>query len=314
MKMKNPQIAEVGYADVVCDLTHWGHVRFFENCKKYCEYLVVGVNTDEVADANKRLPIIDLRGRFEMVGAIRHVDEVRATNEWECYEMLKTLVAEGYNLKYYFHGDDHIYQNTKSLIESLGGEYVMLPYTKEISSTKIVETILKRHLDNRGKTPLKMKCAEKLRKRFPNVKFYGPAFINEGVEIGEGSSVGQFVVISNDCKIGKNCKIFYFASLSKDVILEDNVFIGPGVRFSNDKYPPTKASQGAHIKEGAVICLNSCIGAGVTIGKRSIVGMGAIVIRDVPDERVVVGNPARVISTRDEYDLKQVDWIRSCNS
>lgn len=155
---------------------------------------------------------------------------------------------------------------------------------------------------------------ESLEKRFPHVTLYGPVFINNGVEISEGTSIGQFVVISDNCKIGKNCKIFYFASLSKDVVLEDNVFVGPGVRFSNDKYPPTKTSQGAYVKEGAVIGLNACIGAGITIGRRSVVGMGAIVIDDVPDERVVVGNPARIIATRDEYDLKQIDWIRSYGS
>ena len=154
-----------------------------------------------------------------------------------------------------------------------------------------------------------MKCREKLEERFPGVRFYGPARVGEGVVIGGGTGIGEFVKISDGCRIGRNCRIFYHASLSKDVTLEDGVFVGPGARFSNDKYPPTKRSVGAFVGEGAVICINACIGAGVRIGRRAVVGMGAVAVKDVPAETVVMGNPARFHCTRAEYDAKQLNWI-----
>ena len=154
-----------------------------------------------------------------------------------------------------------------------------------------------------------MKCKEELEKRFPHVKFYGPARVGEGVLIGEGTKIGEFVKISDNCIIGKRCQIFYHASLSKHVTLEDDVFVGPGARFSNDKYPPTKRSKGAYVEWRAIIGINACIGAGIRIGTRAVVGMGAVVTKDVPPDTVVVGNPARVYCTRAEYDWKQLDWI-----
>ena len=155
----------------------------------------------------------------------------------------------------------------------------------------------------------KFKCKEALEKRFPHVKFYGPASIGKNVVIGDGTGIGEWVKISDNCRIGRNCRILYHASLSKDVTLEDGVFVGPGARFSNDKYPPTKRSVGVYVEEEAIIGINTCVGAGVRVGRRAVVGMGAVAIKDVPAETVVIGNPARFLCSRAKYDEKQLEWI-----
>ena len=154
-----------------------------------------------------------------------------------------------------------------------------------------------------------MKCKKALEKRFPHVKFYGPASIGKDVVISEGTGIGEWVKISDNCRIGRNCRILYHASLSKDVTLEDGVGVGPGARFSNDKYPFTKRSVGAYVEEGAVICTNACVGAAVRVGRRAVVGMAAVAVKDVPAETVVIGNPARFLCSRAEYDEKQLEWI-----
>ena len=132
------------------------------------------------------------------------------------------------------------------------------------------------------------------------------SFVNAyGCRIDDGSKIGAFVEIQKNAEIGKNCKISSHTFICEGVSIEDNVFIGHGVMFTNDKFPratnpdgspqteedweviPTVVKRGASIGSGAVII------AGVVIGENSIVGAGAVVTRDVPPGTIVAGVPAK---------------------
>lgn len=132
------------------------------------------------------------------------------------------------------------------------------------------------------------------------------SFVNAyGCAIGDGSKIGAFVEIQKNARVGKNCKISSHTFICEGVEIEDNVFVGHGVMFTNDKYPratnadgspqteadweivPTLVRRGASIGSGAVII------AGVTIGENAIVGAGAVVTRDIPPAAIVAGVPAR---------------------
>ena len=119
-------------------------------------------------------------------------------------------------------------------------------------------------------------------------------------KIGAGCNIGQNVVIGPDVSIGTNCKIQNNVSIYKGVTLEDDVFCGPSMVFTNVYNPRAglrKMDQARPtlVKEGATLGANSTIICGVTIGKYAFVGAGALVNRDVPDYALVVGNPAKDI-------------------
>jgi UDP-2-acetamido-3-amino-2,3-dideoxy-glucuronate N-acetyltransferase len=114
-------------------------------------------------------------------------------------------------------------------------------------------------------------------------------------EIGEGTKIAALCDIGN-CTIGKNCNIQTMVSIPKGTVIEDDVFIGPGVNILNDKYPP---SYGKHwhkvtIKKGASIGGNATILPGVTIGENAMVGAGSVVTKDVKKGATVYGNPAKL--------------------
>jgi acetyltransferase-like isoleucine patch superfamily enzyme len=135
--------------------------------------------------------------------------------------------------------------------------------------------------------------------------------------IGSDTRVWQFSVILEGAALGENCNICAHTLIEGDVILgsnvtvksgvflwdgtriADNVFIGPNATFTNDLHPRSKrypeTFQGITIKEGASIGANATLLPGITIGKNAMVGAGAVVVKDVPDQAVVVGNPAKVI-------------------
>ena len=139
-----------------------------------------------------------------------------------------------------------------------------------------------------------------------DVKIY--SFVNAyGCEIGDESRVGAFVEIQKGVKIGRRCKISSHSFLCEGVTVEDNVFIGHGVMFTNDKYPRAVNRDGSPqseedwevvtilVKQGASIGSNATILAGVTIGENAMVGAGAVVTRDVAANETVVGVPAKSV-------------------
>jgi len=133
-------------------------------------------------------------------------------------------------------------------------------------------------------------------------------FINlYGCEIGDRTKIGAFVEIQKNARIGKNCKISSHSFICEGVTIEDNVFVGHGVTFINDAYPRATTPEGklqsekdwsvepTRVKKGASIGSGATILSKVIIGENALVGAGSVVTRDVPDDGIVAGNPARLI-------------------
>jgi len=144
-----------------------------------------------------------------------------------------------------------------------------------------------------------------------NVKIWHFVYVGENVVIGDNVKIGSLVHIDYDVKIGENTMIEGLVYIPPQSRIGKNVFIGPAVALTNDPYPPSKKLVGVTIEDGAIIGARAVIKAGVKIGKNSVVAMGAVVIKDVPENTVVVGNPAKEKFFREEYDKKQKNWNES---
>lgn len=129
--------------------------------------------------------------------------------------------------------------------------------------------------------------------------------IREENEIGDSVSIWTHTIVDYGCRIGNRVKIHSHCYIAQFTVIEDEVFIGPGTTFANDKYPVTSHLEGPQVKRGARIGVNVTLLPGVVIGKEALVGAGSVVTKDVPDRMVVVGNPARRVSTIDEILEKQ---------
>ena len=148
-----------------------------------------------------------------------------------------------------------------------------------------------------------------------DVQIYHPSLVNlYGCAIGEGTKIGAFVEIQRGATVGAKCKISSHSFICDGVDIEDGVFIGHGVVFTNDLYPRAVNADGSlqsqedwklvktRVKARASIGSNATIVAGVTIGEDALVGAGAVVTRDVPDRAVVAGVPARILDRADRSD------------
>ena len=146
--------------------------------------------------------------------------------------------------------------------------------------------------------------------------------VQSGAKIGHHCTVGQNVNIANNVTIGNNVKIQNNVSVYEGVTLEDYVFCGPSMVFTNildprSKYPQVGAKYYIKtlVKEGASLGANSTIVCGHTIGRFAFVGAGAVVTKDVPDFALVVGNPARIVGWVSEAGKKLVfdkDGVARC--
>jgi acetyltransferase-like isoleucine patch superfamily enzyme len=136
------------------------------------------------------------------------------------------------------------------------------------------------------------------------------AFANlYGCRIGDGSRIGPFVEIQRGAVVGARCKISSHSFVCAGVELGDEVFVGHGVVFTNDRHPRATTTDGrlqqaddwklerTVVRHRASIGSGAVVLCGITIGAEAVVGAGAVVTRDVPDGAVVVGNPARALRT-----------------
>ena len=135
-------------------------------------------------------------------------------------------------------------------------------------------------------------------------------FVNAyGCTIDDNSKIGAFVEIQKDASIGKNCKISSHTFICEGVHIEDNVFVGHGVMFTNDLFPRATNKDGSvktekdwklietFVKKGASIGSNATIICGITIGENAMIGAGAVVTKNVPANTVVAGNPAKKVKS-----------------
>ncbi len=141
-----------------------------------------------------------------------------------------------------------------------------------------------------------------------NVRIWHYAYVGDNVEIGDDVVIGSLAHIDRDVKIGSGTRIQGLVYIPPLTVIGRNVFIGPAAVFTNDPYPPSRRLIGVKVEDEAVIGARSVILAGVTIGRRSVVAMGSVVVRDVPPETVVAGVPARILYSREEYDRKRAAW------
>ena len=141
-----------------------------------------------------------------------------------------------------------------------------------------------------------------------DVQIWHFCYIGDNTVIGDHTKIGSLCHIDYNVRIGNDCKIEGMTYIPPKTVIGDGVFLGPGVIFTNDPYPESEKMIGVYVKDGAKICAGAMLKAGVTVGEEAVVGMGAVVTRNVPPSFVVFGNPSRVQYGISEYIEKKQAW------
>ncbi len=150
-----------------------------------------------------------------------------------------------------------------------------------------------------------------------NVTIPHPSLVNlYGCTIGDDTKIGAFVEIQKNAKVGARCKISSHTFICEGVTIEDEVLIGHGVIFINDPFPRATVGRRlqtevdwkvvpTHIKRGASVGSGAVIMCGVTVGRKALVGAGAVITHNVPDYAIVTGVPGRVTASLRKRKVKR---------
>ena len=141
-----------------------------------------------------------------------------------------------------------------------------------------------------------------------NVKIWNFAYVGSGTKVGDNVKIGSLAHVDYDVVIGADTKIEGNVYIPPKSRIGKRVFIGPAAVLTNDPYPTTERWAGVVIEDDVIVGAGAVIRAGVRLGKGSVVAMGAVVTKDVPPGKVVMGVPARVVYSRKEYDAKRKRW------
>ena len=141
-----------------------------------------------------------------------------------------------------------------------------------------------------------------------NVKIWHFAYVGDNTSIGNNVMIGSLTHVDYGVRIGNNCRIEGSVYIPPLTEIGNDVFIGPGATFTNDPYPMSKKMTGVVVEDGAIIGGRSVFKPGVKIGKNSVVAMASVVTKDVPPNVVVMGHPAVIKYSREEYNRKKDKW------
>lgn len=269
--------SKVGFTCSAFDLLHPGHVLMLQDCKNVCDYLIVGLQTDPTIDRpSKNKPIQTLDERKIMIESNKFVDEVIVySTEEELVNLLKNISPDIRIV-----GSD--WENKELTGKELDIPIYYHQRTHNHSTSNLRQRVVESH-----------KSSSKPPEVHSSVKIIEPVNIY-GCEVGAGSFIGPFVEIQNDVTIRNNTRISSHSFICSGVEIGNDCFVGHGVMFVNDKFTEkredwilrkTKVGNNVRIGSNATILP-------VVIGDNAVIGAGAVVTKNVPNNTVVKGNPA----------------------